>query len=340
MIRAFLLWATILVFPIFPVTAQDLAPSFLDQLFPRGRIDTRIVGVNSFANDGRFGSVRAQYREARRALGLKFVRVAFHWNDSVQPTPRSPIDFSFYDEIARNLPRDVQAVVVLTHVPSWMQNRRNWIDGDPRRTFVEKWVKPVVSRYRRNGRLRAYQIWNEPNDESNPSNTLLGLRDTPANYLEMLTSAAAAMESIAPRKRVVGAATTAINQNYPETFNYNKDLWSLGIGEVTDIFAVHIYGKNFERFLIPGGIEDFLNTVTNPIWITESGSTGINSQLAYVEQMWTFLKERVPNIQRFYFYQHTEATPASSTYGLRNLTPGFLVSDLFLHLRSRVQQSR
>jgi len=301
----------------------------------RKDIDTNILGVNAFVNDQRFGSIRNQFLEVRDDLGIKYVRVLFAWDDNVQPTPNSPINFSFYDDIASRLPQGVEALVVLTRAPSWMASPDNWIDGNPRLTFVENWVKPVVERYASNPRMTAYQIWNEPNMLVKPQNVIFDLAENPENYVEMLALAHNAVKQIHSGKLVVNAATTAINQNYPDTRNYNRRMREAGAESFLDIWAIHYYGAQYENVVRSGGVRDFLNGLSKSVWITESGAQGVNSQLGYVEEAWPYLTDRIPGIERIYYYQFTDNTPAFESYGLRTLDPDFPVSDLYVHLRER-----
>ena len=288
----------------------------------RKPINRSKTGVNAFVNDSRFGSIGAQFGEVQKTLGIGFVRVLMNWDDGVQPTPGSTPNFSFYDSIVGNIPAGLDVLLVLTDLPSWMSNSANWIDGDPRKTFVELWVKRVAKRYAGNRNISAIQVWNEPNMTSNPDNQTLNVATNPENYAAMLSMAFTGIRSVAPGKRVVNAATTSINQNYPDTIDYNERMVAAGVDDSIDIFAAHYYGNQFEKVVVNGGVADFLNGLSKPIWITESGAQGVNNQLAYVETAWPFLADKIPGIQRFYYYQFTEATPSDVTYGLRNLTPG------------------
>lgn len=301
---------------------------------PRRQIDYSKLGLNAFANDSRFGSIRAQFREVRDTLGVRHVRVLFAWEDRVQSGPGAAINFGFYDEILAAIPADTDVLVVLAHLPSWMSNGANWVEGSPRTSFVELWVRRVVQRYANNPRIIGFQIWNEPNAVQESSNVLLNVDANASNYVEMLARAYSAIKDIAPGKLVVSAATTAINQNYPDTIRYNRDLRSAGIEQFVDVFAVHYYGQQYENVVRNGGVQDFLGSIGRPVWLTESGQQGLDRQLEYVERTWSFLTEKIPNIERIYYYQHTEATPSDITYGLRNLER---LSDLFVHLRDRVR---
>ncbi len=317
--------------------APEVSPKafFEDFLTPRKAIPYSLLGLNSFLNDSRFGPIRSQLRDVTSNLGIRKVRVLVAWNDQVQPSPSATPNFGLYDQIISSLPARTEALVILTGAPSWVKDPRNWVGGSPRSTFVELWVKKVAHRYKRRSRIGAYQIWNEPNNPSFSENETLDVLTKPANYVELLALSHGAIKGISPRKRVVNGATTAIAQNFPDTLNYNRSMVEAGALNFTDVYAIHFYGKSVERVILPGGVADFVNTIQKPIWVTETGAQGVNKQLDYAERIFAFLKRTMPGIARIYIYQYTESSPASSTYGLRNLTPGATVSDLYITLRDR-----
>lgn len=319
-----------------PIVPAERAINFL----PKKSLNKRKLGVNAFVNDSRFGSVAAQLREVKNSLGLKHIRVLFNWNNQVQPTRGASPFFGFYDEIAASIPSGVNALVILNGLPSWMSDSSNWIDGNPRLTFVKLWVEPVVKRYANNKRIKAFQIWNEQNMEENGDNGILKIDDSPENYVELLALAHNVVKNEAPRKKVVLSATTAINQNYPETLNYNEAMRAAGADEFADFSAIHIYGMHLENFFLRRDLPDFLKSSRKPIWVTESGEKGTNKQKEYAQRMWPFLFSEFSKIKRLYIYQFTEDTPASQTYGLRNLTAGAYLSDLYLYLKSLKKRNR
>ncbi len=179
-----------------------------------------------------------------------------------------------------------------------------------------------------------FQIWNEPNQD-NQANRNLGFNESAPNYVELLKQSYSVVQSAAPTKLVVTAATTAINQNYPSSLNYNRAMRDAGAQDYSDVWAIHYYGKQYENLIRSGGVRDFANGLSKPIWVTESGAQGVNKQLAYGEEVWPYLQEKIPGIQRIYQYQFTEATPPDSTYGLRNLSSNAALSDLYVWLRDR-----
>jgi hypothetical protein len=133
----------------------------------------------------------------------------------------------------------------------------------------------------------------------------------------------------------VTAATTAINQNFPGSLDYNRAMRDAGAQQHADIWGINYYGKQYENLVRPGGVRDFANGLSLPIWVTESGAQGVNTQLAYGEEVWPYLTEQISKIQRIYAYQFTEDSSPDVTYGLRNLSSDRPVSDLYVWLRDR-----
>jgi hypothetical protein len=140
---------------------------------------------------------------------------------------------------------------------------------------------------------------------------------------------------LAPGKLVVMAASESIQQDFPNHLRYNKQLRDMGAEGLVDVWNVHYYGSGYESVVTSNGVADFLNSLTLPIWVTESGESGVNSQLPYVETTWPFLREEVPGITRFYYYQFSDTLPATESYGLHTADPQFPVSDLYVYLRDR-----
>jgi len=300
---------------------------------PRKDINRSLVGVNAFFNDPSFGTIPQQYAEILNTLHVRYVRILMAWNDAIQPTPGSSPNFSFYDSIVQSIPAGMDALVVVTGIPSWMNSPSNWVDGNPRRTFVERWVRWVARRYGGQGRVVGWEIWNEPNDPSRSDNATLGLTTSPENFVELVSLAYDVCKDVAPSKLVLNGATTAINQNFSETLDYNRSAREAGLFSVIDRFAIHYYGRQFENVVRSDGVADFLSSVPNGIWVTESGAQGVDEQLRYVEQVWPFLSDHIPRIERFYYYQMFERSAPDQTYGLRNSSADRSVSDLYVSLR-------
>lgn len=299
----------------------------------RKAIDTSRLGVNAFANQNFAGSICAQYTEIRDTLRLNSVRVLFNWDDNVQPSPNASLNFSFYDDILECIPDGVDALVILTNVPSWMGNSANWINGNPRLTFARRWARRVAQRYQGNSKIIGYQIWNEPDNPDFGENGIIDVLNSPENFIELVSLSSNLIRNNDPGKLIVSGSTRSIAQNFPSNLDYNKALRDGGIEEFVDVYGIHYYGRSFERFILD--VKGFLKAIQKPIWVTESGIVGVNEQLPYGEQVWPFLRENVAGIDRIYQYRFAEDQPSSISFGLRTPDPGFPVSDLYIFLRDR-----
>ncbi|MBL7661978.1 cellulase family glycosylhydrolase [bacterium] len=299
----------------------------------RKPLDRSLIGVNNFFVESGFGSINTQYRDIKSNLKIPYVRVLLAWTDAVQPSPGASPNYSFFDSILNQVPAGVDILPVVVHTPNWMNNPANWIDANPRKTWVERWLKPTVQRYASNNKIVGWEVWNEPDLTVVASDTALGLTD-PAKYLELLQFSRDAIKAADPGTQIVIAATQSIQQNYPDHLNYNRTLRDLGARNLVDVWNIHYYGEQFEKVSASGDIADFLNSLNMPIWVTESGQQGPNNQLAYAETTWPFLKDKIPNISRIYYYIYASSfSPVEQNYGLRTSNSSLPVSDLYVHLR-------
>lgn len=300
----------------------------------RKPIDQSRVGVNNFFVDREFGTIPQQFSEIRNTLGVHYVRVLFAWTTAVQSSPSATPNYSFYDSILDAIPPDVDVLIVLAHTPDWMSNSANWTsNGNPRLTWVERWLQPTVQRYKNRGGIIGWEIFNEPDALTVPSDAALDLTN-PDNYFELLRYSSEVIRVLDPTRLKVMAATEAINQDFPMHLDYNKRLRDLGAADLVDIWNIHYYGKSFDRVIQANGIADFLNGLGKLIWITESGVEGPNNQLAYAEQVWPFLRENISNIDRIYYYEFASPVmPLESNFGLKTTDPALPVSDLYINLR-------
>jgi len=297
----------------------------------RESIDTSRLGLNNFFVDPEFGNITQQYAEIQNTLGVNSLRVLVAWVNEVQPTPNSTPDFGFFDNIINNIPPGMDVTVVVFGTPDWMANPANWIDNNPRLTWVNLWLNTVTARYGSVPGVIGFEIFNEPDFVELSSDAALGLTD-PANYMEMVRLGAPVVRNNAPGKLVIPAATLSINQNFPNNFNYNIALRDMGMASLVDVWNIHYYSQSFERVIQDGGIADFLNGLGMPIWMTESGEMGPLNQLEYAEVTWPFLRNEIPALDRIYYFQYGEVIPSDVSFGLRTLDG---VSDLFVHLQER-----
>ncbi len=298
----------------------------------RKEIDRSKVGVqNFFTNQDSFGSVAAQYQDIRGNLGIRFVRVLVPWIDALHGSPNSSYNFDQSDAILRSIPPGVDVLVTLAHTPSWFTDSSRWVNGNPRQAWVDRFLRPVVEHYANTPGIIGWEVFNEPDAVTIGSDGVLGLTN-PQNYLELLRLSHAAIKSIDPNKLVVMAATRSIQQDWPLSFQYNEALRDGGALNFTDVWNIHYYGKQYEKVVVRDGVADFLNGLGKIVWVTESGIQGANNQLAYAQEVWPFLTDKIPAVQRIYYYTYSSTGAAASSFGMRNTDPVFPVSDLYVHL--------
>jgi hypothetical protein len=301
----------------------------------RKTIDHSRMGVNNFFVNSEFGNIPTQYSTIKNTLRLNHVRVLFAWSNDVQRSAAGSPNFNFYDDVIEAIPAGMDVLIVLAHAPDWMGDPSNWtVNGNPRHTWAEKYLRTVVRRYANNPRVVGYEIWNEPDLPVLPADGVMGFSD-PENYMDLVRTAAPIIRSEDPSALVLMAATQSIQQNYSATLDYNRALRNAGIQDLVDVYNIHYYGEQYENVIRDDGVEDFLDSISIPIWVTESGEQEPNEQLAYVETAWPFLREKMPQIDRIYYYEFGSPEALENNYGLQTTDPNFPVSDLYIHLRDR-----
>lgn len=290
-------------------------------------IDVSKLGVNAFYNDVRYGSIPSQALEIHNSLNIKFQRVLFVWNDDTHKNQDAEINFAHIRKVVDSQPEGAKLLVVVYGVPDWaVTNGAN--------AFVEMF-RQLCLEFKDNPTVEGYQIWNEPEMESVDFNHKMQVVDSPVNYFNLLGECYKISKMVDPDKIVTNAATRSINQNFPKPLEYNKRLVSLGIENIVDVYSIHWYGEQFEKLYQPPGILDFLNKLNKPIWMTESGESGL-SQLKYCSTTWPYLFKKIKKLERVYHYIYHEASDANIQFGMKAFVNGELdVSDLFVYLLNK-----
>ncbi len=267
-----------------------LAPD--DVLAHRG---SNPFGVNTFLQ------LEVEPENVRRSLalikdaGFGWVRQEFPWEDIEihgrgdfldrrNDPPR--VAWEKYDRIV-DLARDhhLELLVRLDNPPDWAfaDPAASGEKGPPDdwRDFGN-FVATVVGRYC--GRIRYYQIWNEPNIYPE-----WGERDVdPAGYARLLALAAKRARGACPGVVIVSAAlaqTTEAGGRNMDDLAYLEALYEAGWADDFDVLAVQAFGlwtgptdcrvsrerTNFVRPLLARDIMVRHGDAHKPVWITEMG---------------------------------------------------------------------
>jgi hypothetical protein len=271
------------------------------------------------------GDAETQGADIRNTLNLRHVRASFYFDESFLPNEASQPNFSRFDEILASIPADSDLLPILAYAPQWLAHRGDW-----KAAFIARYVIPVLDRYGGDGRIAGWEIWNEPDGFCNGHVAPPGVLDcSPADYVDLVARVAPEI-----RKRsgapIVGAATTSINQSFPDHFNFNEDMVNDGLLPLIDVYNFHWYGEQLEKLTF-GGIANFLNGTGKRVWCTESGAQGSTHQLEQVQDVFPALDDNLDRLERIYIFTYFDGASAGSTYGL--VSAEGIESDLYQYLR-------
>jgi len=204
-------------------------------------------------------------------LGAGWAREDFQFS-RIQPEP-GRFDWNWHDRVVDDLvARGVEVIGILNGPsPGWAsgQNRAAFAPPDP--AAFARFAQLAAERYR--GRVRFWQVWNEPD---NPS--YWSPRPDPAAYAALLRAAAQAIRAANPDARILSAGLVAPQP----AVGFLQQLHASGAWDAFDIIAIHPYtdplGPEEGQIGVAGvgavrGLADRLGP--KPIWATEFGwSTG------------------------------------------------------------------
>ncbi len=172
-----------------------------------------------------------------RLLSFSHVKQTFAWRD-VEPRP-GEWDWTQSDRIFAEIARrDLSIIVRLGQVPGWARLPSQRAAHDAPARDITRWAaycSKVAERYQ--GRVAAYQIWNEPNlsrewGDSPPD---------PASYVTLLAACSDAI-------RVADPAATLISAGLAPTGN-NDDT-----AMPDDIYLDHMYRHGFQQHIDAVGV--------------------------------------------------------------------------------------
>ena len=288
---------------------KGLTDLMSDQLRPRldlardvpiAHTDVNPLGINVFLEQEVEPAKRALAVEMAAAAGYHWLRQEFPWEDieihgkgDFEDRRHEPYRSAWekYDAIVELAEaNDMELIVRLSNPPAWTR-----AGGDEVGTFAPPddiqdfadYVTAVVSRYR--GRIRYYQIWNEPNIY--PEWGMYAI--SPESYVDLLRAGAEAARAADPDAIVIaGALAATINlqpdlddptQNSLSDLIFLQRMYDAGAAPYFDIMAVQGYGLwsgptdqrlhprvlNISHHLFIRDIMVQNGDAAKPIWISE-----------------------------------------------------------------------
>lgn len=238
-------------------------------------------------------------------------------------------DFRLLDQYVEAAQKnDVEILLVLGESPRWASARpeepsatQKGFAAEPR--SIEDWrsyVRTVATRYR--GRIKQYEIWNEPNLKSFYSGSM-------KKMLELVKEASAILKAVDSSNLVISPSITIANDGISWLEQYLEQ----GGGTFVDVLGIHLY-------VFPGPPEAMLPVVeqvkellrrhamsTMPIWNTEMGwakpdTFTVEKSIGYVAR--TYIVSWWAGIQRVYWYawdNHSWVSLLMTERDGRTLTP-------------------
>ncbi len=215
-------------------------------------------GVNVFLEQEPDPAARERTVQMAAAAGFKWLRQEFVWEDieihgkgDFQDRRHEPYRSAWdkYDNIVDLADKyDMQVIARVSNPPAWTRSQGNeagsYAPPDNVQDFAD-FVFTLVQRYR--GRIRYYQLWNEPNIYPEWGNYAI----SPEDYTQLLCAGARAARAADPDVVIINgalASTIVLQPAAPPPGNALNDLifmqrmYDAGARDCFDIVAMQGYG--------------------------------------------------------------------------------------------------
>jgi hypothetical protein len=252
--------------------------------------------VNTFVEQEAEEAKRARSFDLARDAGLRFIRQEFPWEDieihgkgdfvDRRNDPAGVDAWAKYDHIVElAAERDLAVIARLSNPPAWSRAAGDELGTNaPPDDFDDfgDFAAAVAGRYR--GRIRYYQIWNEPN-----GNEEWGLQDVdPEAFTALLCVAYKRVKAADPDAVVLAGALTPTVANDGRHMNdliFLQRMYDVGAGDCFDVFSAQGYGLwsgptdqrlrptviNYPHNLYLRDLMVRNGDAVKPIWISEMG---------------------------------------------------------------------
>jgi hypothetical protein len=257
-------------------------------------------GINVFLQEEVEPEKRERIVQMVAEAGFTWLRQQFPWEDieihgrgdfedrrndlNGDGQPDTISAWAKYDQIVDLAEQyDLRILARLDNPPAWSRSspdRGDFAPPDDLQDFVN-YATAVAERYK--GRLRYYQVWNEPNIYPEWGNQDV----SPQGYTELLCRTYDALKTVDPDSVVISgalASTVALTGRDLNDYVFLQRMYDAGAADCFDVLAVQGYGFNSgptDRRLRPTTINFSHNLyirdimVANgdahkPIWITEA----------------------------------------------------------------------
>ncbi|MFN8522101.1 MAG: cellulase family glycosylhydrolase [Chloroflexota bacterium] len=252
---------------------------------------TNPIGVNVFLDQEASVESRRRALQMLKSAGVGWIRQQFPWKEIERDAKGDFFDrkwnqsaWDSYDNVvdqARELGIDVIARVDTS--PAWARPGQEWEQSPPNRLEdFGDFLYTLADRYR--GRIKAYQIWNEPN-----LTIEWGMRPPNAGeYTQLLVLASARIRAADPDAIVLSASMAPTLEESERAMNellFIQSMYDAGARGHFDVLGVQAYGLrsgpddwrmsaadvNVSRTMLVRELMVRNGDATRPIWATELG---------------------------------------------------------------------
>ena len=320
---------------------SDLSADFLRpkiRLAPNASVANSGVnpfGVNVFLEQEPDPAAREKAVKMASEAGFHWLRQEFPWEDieihgkgdfeDRRHTPRRSAWEKYDNIVALAEKYDMALIVRVSNPPAWARARGDEVGAyappDNYQDYAD-FVTEVVSRYK--GRIKYYQLWNEPNIYPEWGSYAI----SPEDYTQLLCTAAAAARAANPDAVIINgamASTIVMDPAAPPPGNALNDMlfmqrmYDAGAASCFDIMAMQGYGLwsgptdrrmnprvlNFSHPLYMRDLMVANGDAHKPIWISEMNWDAVPDSVANKpfgqvteQQQGRYLVEAYQRIQR------------------------------------------
>ncbi len=284
-------------------------------------------GVNTFLDLEVESWKRRQTLKMISDAGIRWMKQHIPWADLEIPSRGEYFDASArrstwekYDEIVDLADEaGVEIIARIDRAPAWARPNHPHPTSPPTdEMHLEEFLTMFASRY--GGRVRCYQIWNEPNLAKEWG----GLPPDPEAYARLLARAFGALKDVDNKNIVIAAPLAATLENSPRAMDeltFVERLYDAGGGDYLDVQAANAFGLEYPPEAAPN--KDVLNfrrveflrelmvefgLGNKPIWFNEYGWNASPSDMSPEKLIWRRVSEE----------QQAEWSVEGIRYGLNN----------------------
>jgi Tol biopolymer transport system component len=223
--------------------------------------------------------------------------------------------------------RELNILLRVHGTPAWARPTGSPLSYPPANLdHFETFITALAQRYQ--GRVAAYEIWNEPNLNYEWGN----LPPDPARYTEMLKTAYTAIKKVEPQARVITGGLATTGNGSATAYGdlaYLQAMYDAGAKGYFDALGSHPYGfgqspdqshpdgLSFDRVTAQHQVMAANNDADTPIWITEAGwvlqsswdlgehaPVGVTEaqQAAYLSRAYTKTQTEWPFVQAMFLF--------------------------------------